>query len=297
MQPILITGGQGFVGRHLVQAMLQKKMNFITTARNFPDNSISPFEYLDFCDKHSLGLFFKKHQPKAIIHCGAMSKADDCERKKEQALQVNVNAVKDLLHYAEKSQAHFIFLSTDFVFDGTAHSQEETATPNPVNFYGYTKLLAEHLVKNYPCKASIVRTILVYGNPLGGRQNLVSLTQQKLLNAEVFRVVDDQLRNPTFVGDLVNAILTILEKEATGIFHICGSEMMSPWQMALQTAGFLHLDKNLIQPISSLLLAEPAARPKLSGFSIEKAKHILGYQPTSFIEGLKLSFRTPSSSI
>lgn len=294
MHPILITGGYGFVGRHLQQAMLQKKLNFIATARNLPAITDPQLKYLDFCDKKSLDLFFEKYHPSAIIHCGAISKPDECEQQKELAVQVNVKAVQDLLGYAAKCRSHFIFLSTDFVFDGTTNMQREDAVPNPVNYYGYTKLLAETLVKEYPFTWSIVRTILVYGNPLGGRHNLVSLTQQKLQNAEIFRVVNDQHRTPTFIGDLVNAILTILEKNANGIFHICGNEMMSPWQMALQTADYLQLNKSLIQPISSLLLAEAAARPKISGFSIGKAKHILDYQPTSFIDGLRFSF-TPTT--
>ena len=162
--------------------------------------------------------------------------------------------------------------------------------PNPISFYGRTKLEAEDAVKEYEYDWAIVRTILVYGKPFSGKGNILTAVKEKLENGEEYKVVDDQFRTPTYVEDLAAGIVAIVEKKARGIYHLSGKDMLTPYQMACMTADHLGLDKSLIKKISSAELAQPAKRPPTTGFDIEKARKELGFVPRSFEEGLKKTF-------
>jgi dTDP-4-dehydrorhamnose reductase len=183
-----------------------------------------------------------------------------------------------------------LFVSTDFVFDGEKGMYDENDTVSPVNFYGKTKLEAEESVMTYADGWAIVRTVLVYGKPMFGRQNILSIVKDKLEKGELYSVVNDQVRTPTYVEDLASAIISIIEKKAEGVFHISGSDILTPFDMAYRTAVYLGLDKELIKPVSSPELMQPAKRPLKTGFIIDKAKTVLGYNPISFEEGLKKTF-------
>lgn len=111
-----------------------------------------------------------------------------------------------------RTKSFFLFVSTDFVFDGETGTYTEADIPNPVNFYGKTKAEAEDAVKEYDYEWAIVRTSLVYGQPIGGRSNLLTVVQQKLNNGEKYKVVNDLVRTPTYVEDLAAGIVSIIEK-------------------------------------------------------------------------------------
>src|SRR5690606_14518401 len=146
------------------------------------------------------------------------------------AHQVNVQGTINLALEAAECNAYFLFLSTDFVFDGEAGMYREEDTPHPVNFYGRTKLEAEAAVKELTTHFGIVRTVLVYGATQSGRSNLLSIVANKIRNGEPYRVVDDPVRTPTYVDALVDAIIAMMRKKAQGIFLICGDKMMTPYQ-------------------------------------------------------------------
>ncbi|MBL7720398.1 MAG: sugar nucleotide-binding protein, partial [Chitinophagaceae bacterium] len=187
-------------------------------------------------------------------------------------------------------QSFFIFISTDFIFDGREGMYKEEDTGNPVNYYGLTKLRAEALVKEYSFDWSIVRTVLVYGKPLTGRGNILTVVKEKLEKGEEYSVFNDQVRTPTFVEDLAAGIVAIIEKRATGIFHLSGKDILTPYQMACKVASYLGLSEGLIRKVTAATFTQPALRPAKTGFIIDKAKKLLGYDPVSFEEGLKRAF-------
>ena len=134
---------------------------------------------------------------------------------------------------------------------------------------------------------AIVRTCLVYGNSASGtRQNIISWVYSQLQKGEAIKVVDDQVRTPTFVEDLANGIVRIIESRSTGIFHISGEETFTPYQMALKTANFCGLDSTKIEKVTANSFTQPAKRPAKTGFRIDKAKQKLGFLPTSFDQAL-----------
>ena len=98
------------------------------------------------------------------------------------------------------------------------------------------------------------------------------------------------MRTPTYVGDLADGIIVVIEKKAKGVYHLSGEDILTPWQMAVKAAEYLGLDSSLINKVTAANFSQPAKRPPKTGFVIDKAKKELGYQPLSFEEGLKKTF-------
>lgn len=293
MQTILITGANGFIGNYLIERFSNA---FIVVATGLGDPRFSfqhnnlIYHSLDFTDPEQVRIVFQRFRPHYVIHSGAMSKPDECELNKELAYKVNVEGTKNLLKQSKEYGSFFIYLSTDFIFSGERGMYSEEDTPAPVNYYGATKLKAEELVKAYPFEWAIFRTVLVYGNPRNGRQNILSGAVNDLMKEKELHIFDDQVRTPTYVEDIVDAIYNLIKKRITGVFHISGSDALTPYQMVKALANYLELDTNLIKRITANDLVQPALRPLKTGFDISKARKTLNYHPTSFLEGLKKSF-------
>ncbi len=293
---ILITGANGLLGQHLVKHLLDKNYTVIATGigpSRLPIEASKQFTYseLDITDGPVVNKTILKLHPDVIIHAAAMTQVDQCEEQKVACWNVNVTATRFLIDAAKEISARFVFLSTDFVFDGLHGPYAENSEPNPVNYYGSSKWGAEKAVEESGLDWAIVRTVLVTGNPLSGtRQNIITWVKDKLQKGEKIRVVDDQYRTPTYVEDLAAGITLVLDKKARGIFHISGKDALTPYAIAVETARLLKLDERLIEKVDSASLSQPAVRPARTGFIISKAENELGYRPHSFTESLKKIF-------
>jgi len=295
MKKVLITGANGFVGHYVAQQLLQKSYKVVATGKG---NCRLPFrsknflyETLDFTNEEAVSRVFKKHQPDIVIHSGAISKPDECELDKEKAFLINVTGTKYLLKHSEIFKSFFIFLSSDFIFSGEEegmYAEEDAAAP--VNYYGHTKLLAEEEVKQYVYDWSIVRTVLVYGPTLSGRHNILTFVAEGLKKERPLQIFNDQIRTPTYVEDLAEGIVRLVENHKTGIYHISGEEVLTPYDMAIAVAEYLRLNTALIKPATAATFDQPARRPLKTGFNIAKAKKELDYACTPFKEGLAKTF-------
>jgi dTDP-4-dehydrorhamnose reductase len=293
---ILVTGANGFIGSYLVARLVKEGYPVLATGTGpcrLPADQWPGLRYesLDITDPFAVHDIFAATKPDIIVHCAAMGKPDECEQKQWAAHQVNVQGTINLALEAAECDAYFLFLSTDFVFDGEAGMYREEDTPHPVNFYGRTKLEAEAAVEELTTHFGIVRTVLVYGAPQTGRSNLLSIVASKLQNGEHYSVVDDQVRTPTYVEDLVDALIAMIRKKAQGMYHICGDEIMTPYQMAKATAEYLNLDASNLKKVLTKNLNHPARRPMRTGLSIDKARKDLAYKPRTFREGLEAMFK------
>jgi dTDP-4-dehydrorhamnose reductase len=292
---ILITGANGFLGYYLVEQFLNKNCQVIATGKGscrlpFSNHTNFQYEEMDFTDPFSIHDVFEKTKPGVVIHTGAMSKPDACELDPMKAYMVNVEGTVQLLINAADVKSFFIFLSTDFVFDGEKGMYSESDAARPVNYYGRTKLEAEEAVKEYEYDWAIARTVLVYGKNHSGQNNLLKIVREKLERGEQYNLVDDQVRTPTYVEDLAKGIVMIVEKRAKGVFHLSGKDILTPYQMAIKTAEYLKLDSSHLNKVTADSFSQPAQRPLKTGFNIDKAKSELGYEPLSFDEGLKRTF-------
>lgn len=291
---ILVTGANGFVGHYLVKKLIGHHKVIATgkgASRLSFDSDNFIYEPMDFTDPFAVHDVFEKYRPDAVIHAGAMGKPDECEEQQWQAYIVNVEGTVTLLTNAAEINSFFVYVSTDFVFSGEKGDYTEDDPADPVNYYGKTKEEAEAAVREYEADWAIVRTVLVYGQPLSGRSNILTIVKDKLEKNESYNVVDDQTRTPTYVEDLAAGIVKIIDQRATGIFHLAGKDKMTPYQMAQEAAVYLGLDKDLIKRVTAANFSQPAKRPANTSFIITKAQTQLGYEPVAFREGLAGMFQ------
>ncbi|OOG75231.1 NAD(P)-dependent oxidoreductase [Algoriphagus sp. A40] len=287
---ILITGANGLLGQKLVEQLVEQgKFEVIATGKGPCRLTGGGFIYqsLDITNPNEVSEVITRLAPETIIHSAAMTNVDQCELNREACVEVNVKATEYLVKAAEKIQSHFIFVSTDFIFSGENGPYDEEAEPSPVNFYGETKLIGESLVMNSKTSWAIARTVLVYGiaNDLS-RTNIILWVKNSLEAGKEIQVVDDQVRTPTLAEDLALGCILIAEQHAQGIFNISGSDVLTPHDMAIMTADYFGLNKDLIKKTDSTRFTQPAKRPMKTGFIIDKARKQLGFEPETFRSGI-----------
>lgn len=299
MQKILITGSNGLLGQKLVYKLKDKSnVTCIATARGenrLVNKNGYTYAELDITDYDHVAKVFKEFMPDVVINTAAMTNVDACETDRIGAKLLNVTAVQNQVSVLEELmkqnldyKPHFIHLSTDFIFDGTHGPLDENETPNPLSYYAETKLEAEKIVQTSSLFWSIARTVLVYGIVDNmSRSNIVLWVKQSLEQGKTINVVDDQFRTPTLAEDLADGCILIAEKRAQGIYNISGKDFLNILEIAHLVADYYGLDKSLIKPSKSADIKQPAKRPPITGFIIDKAKRDLGYNPHSFVEGIK----------
>jgi dTDP-4-dehydrorhamnose reductase len=283
---IFITGANGLLGQKLVEQLVENG-EFLVFASGKGKCRLpgEGFEYveMEITSEAQVSTVIREIKPDIIIHGAAMTNVDECDQNQEACYDVNVNATAYLVKAAEAVQAHFIFVSTDFIFSGEKGPLDENEEAAPVNYYGETKLMGEKLVMNCTTKWTIARTVLVFGIAHDmSRTNIVLWVKGSLESGKQIKVVDDQFRTPTLAEDLAAGCILIAEKGAEGVFNISGSDFLTPYDMAMMTADYFNLDKELITRADSSTFTQPAKRPLITGFIIEKARKELGFEPKTF---------------
>jgi dTDP-4-dehydrorhamnose reductase len=294
---VFVTGANGLLGQHLIRQLVEEGKFVIHATGKGPSrlaygekNGVT-YHSLDITDFKRSQALVEKLSPHILIHAAAITQPNDCVADRTTCWKTNVGATRSLLRAAQKAKSYFIYVSSDFVFDGKEGPYDETATPNPINDYGESKLLAEEMVEMSGLHWAIVRTVLVYGGKVpGGRLNFVQWVSEQLHAGKQIKVVDDQFRTPTYVEDLAKGILLVLMKHAKGLYHISGREMCTPYQLAVTVANLLQLDETLIEKVTAASFKEPAMQPSKTGFIITKAVKDLGYVPVKLEDGLKRVF-------
>jgi dTDP-4-dehydrorhamnose reductase len=293
MRTILVTGSNGLLGQKLTERLLEtRQFGLIATSKGenrYPVQEGYTYAEMNILDPDNVRSVVEKYQPDAIIHTAALTNVDTCESEKGLAYELNVTAVKTLVSLCEQHNIRFVHLSTDFIFDGANGPYDELAAPNPLSYYGVTKLEAEEVIKTSMCRWAILRTILVYGIVSDmSRSNIVLWAKGALEKGDPINVVNDQWRMPTLAEDLADCCLLAVEKDVHGVYNASGKDMMSIAELVGRVADFWHLDKGLIHEISSESLNQSAKRPVRTGFILDKTMTDLGYNPHSFAEGLAI---------
>lgn len=297
---ILITGSNGLLGQKLVYKLRNKiGVSLIVIARGINrlvHQEGYVYEALDITSRNNVEQVFAKYLPDVVINTAAMTNVDACETEREAswlmnatAVEYQVKALEELKTKNASYQPHFIHLSTDFIFDGTHGPLDENEKPNPLSYYAEGKLEAEKIVQASSLDWAIARTVLVYGIVDNmSRSNIVLWVKSNLEQGKTINVVDDQFRTPTLAEDLADGCILIAEKRAQGIYNISGKDFYSILELARVVADYYGLNKDLIKPSKSTDIKQPAKRPPITGFIIDKAKNDLGYDPHSFTEGIKI---------
>ena len=290
---ILVTGANGLLGQKLI-SLLQNQASVTILATSRGESRIQgldkdAYHALDVTDRSKVLQLFSALNPDVVIHTAAMTQVDDCELNPEDCKIANIEAVKNVVAGCEQEDAHLVHLSTDFIFDGTEGPLLEDALPNPVNFYGETKLISEKVIMDSGISWSIARTVLVYGIVPGlSRSNIILWVKDNLEKEKSINVVDDQWRTPTLAEDLAEGCWLLAKDKVSGVYNISGKDMLTPYDMAQMVAEFFELDNKFITRANSSTFSQPAKRPPKTGFIIDKAINEIGYTPHSFKEGIEI---------
>ncbi|MBV6420163.1 MAG: dTDP-4-dehydrorhamnose reductase [Ignavibacteriaceae bacterium] len=283
---ILITGSNGMLGQRAVQFYL-KNENVELLATSVEEKSlIENVDYIscDIKDRNSIKKIILDYCPDFIIHTAAFTNVDLSEKLREDAWKINVKGVEYISEAARAIDTHIIHISTDYIFDGKDGPYSENAIPNPLGYYGRTKLASENALRISNTYFTILRTNVLYGIAVNSKPDFVRWVVSSLDENKNIRIVNDQINNPTFIDDLVQAINKIIEFKKTGIFNVGGIEFLSRYDFTLRIADYFNLDKKLITPITTEELKQPARRPLKSGLIILKAETELGYKPHTIDE-------------
>jgi len=287
---IMITGANGMLGQRTVEYYSSKE-NLELLATSIEDKSvIDSVDYIpcDIKSRENIKKLIYDYCPDFIIHTAAFTNVDLSEKMREDAWKINVKGVEYIAEAARTIDAQIIHISTDYIFDGKNGPYDENAIPNPIGYYGRTKLASENALKISGTLFAILRTNVLYGIALNSRPDFVRWVINSLSNNQPIRIVKDQINNPTFIDDLVQAISKIIEFRKTGVYNIGGKEFLSRFEFTNRIADYFNLDKNLITPIITKELNQPANRPLKSGLLILKAETELGYKPHSISESLSV---------
>ncbi|MCG9899770.1 MAG: SDR family oxidoreductase [Hydrotalea sp.] len=288
---ILLTGSTGFLGRFVLELFASKGIEIQGVARNisFQDSNKQFQTQLDLANFDKVDHYFRDFQPDVVIHNAAMSKPDFCAQFPREAWQQNVEVTRYLVEKTSPS-AHFIYISSDFVL-GDQGPHNEQADYNPLNYYGVTKQAAELYVNERVGLSTIVRPVFIYGPQLpGSRGSFIQWVATQLNSGNSIKVVNDQWRTPTFAPDIAQALFEIVAKKVSGLFHIAGSDLITPYQMAVEVANYLQLNAGLIHAVDELTFPEPVKRAKRGGLKNDKAIEELNFVPTALRDALTLCF-------
>lgn len=294
MKRILITGSNGLTGQKLVHLIRPNKawLLFATSkgVNRISEQSGYTYHPCDLTDPQAVRELFMEVKPDVVINTAALTNVDLCETERELCHRLNVDVVAEMCALCKENNAHFIHLSTDFIFDGENGPYKEDDLPNPLSYYGWSKAESERLVMKSGLENwAIARTIIVYGTAEEmSRSNIVLWAKQALEQGNPLSIVDDQFRAPTLAEDLAMGCVLIAEKQAKGIFHISGKDIMSIFELIQRVGEFFQLDVSQVQRVSSSTLNQTAKRPPRTGFVLDKAIGELGYSPHTFEEGLAI---------
>ncbi len=288
---IMITGCHGLLGQSVLKMFLKSTDSEILAtakdARTFLDFGGFDYTMLDITSRSDVKNLVVYFRPDVIINTAAYTNVDGCETNRELAWRVNVEGVRNLVNSARRVDAKLIHISTDYIFDGKNGPYTEDAIPNPINYYGRTKLASENEIKIGGIRFAILRTNVLYGVGKNVKSNFALWLYQKLSNRESIKVVTDQIGNPTYVDDLAFAILKIVEFDKEGIYNVGGKDFVDRYTFAVKLAEIFGFDRELITPVKTSELNQIAPRPLKSGLITLKAESELGLKPYGVEDGIR----------
>jgi dTDP-4-dehydrorhamnose reductase len=277
-------GITGLIGSRIVE-LLSDKYEF---------QNLSLETGVDITNPETLSILEEDTEHEIVLHLAAKADVDGCEQDKPAgkdgaAWKINVEGTRNVVNACRKSGKKIIYISTDFVFDGTKTVGEEYTeedTPNPVNWYAQTKYEGEKIVQESGVPYLILRIAYPYRTPFPQKKDLVQAILSRLQAGQEIKAVTDHIMTPTFVDDIASALEMVIKENQTGIYHVVGVDSVSPYELAKKIADVYALDSSLIHETTrEVFFADRAPRPfnlAMNNARIEK----LGVKMRTVSEGL-----------
>lgn len=262
---ILVTGYNGQLGYDVVREGKRHSYEMVGTTS----------QDLDITQKHVVTNYIHELKPDAIIHCAAYTAVDKAEDDKENCWNVNVNGTSNLAKAASEINAKFMYISTDYVFDGEGSSTfKETDTPNPIGHYGKTKHEGEEIVRELINEWFIIRISWVFG--INGN-NFIKTMLRLSETRDQLTVVNDQFGSPTYTVDLAKLLIQMIQTDKYGIYHASNEGFCNWAEFAAEI--FEQAGKTVeIKGIPTEEYPTRAVRPKNSRMAKQKLVD-MGFQP------------------
>jgi dTDP-4-dehydrorhamnose reductase len=229
-----------------------------------------------------------------VIHSAAVTDPDACERDPEAALKVNFEATHRLASLARRCGAHFVFISTDLVFDGEKGNYTEDDQPRPLSLYGMSKLRAEEAVLAADPGNIVLRSALVYGFGSPASKTFLGRLLEALAGGSSAGLFTDQLRSPVLVDDLAEGIILGIENDMAGVYHLGGADAVSRYEFGRQVCRAFGYDEGLLVPTRMAEFEALARRPLDATLDSGKFTRATGFAPCGLAEGLERAKRTRS---
>lgn len=294
---MLIIGGSGLVGSSLASYAISDYDLHVTVNKNelkLDNISVTQTDLLE--NRQTILDLIKNLNPDVVINTAAHSNVDLCETDHGIANLLHIDVTRDIANACRDTDSKLIHFSTDFVFNDTQNRKfTENDTPNPVNYYGHTRLLAEKIVLYESVNNVVLRTAVVYGWHKKSRFTnwiVESLREKKIVDPHV-----DQYNTPTLVDDLCKAILRIIKLNISGLYHATGKTCLSRYEFAQALADGFNLDKSLIKPVTSQEKKQLATRPSHSCLDSSKLEAKTGFEFSDIKSGVSFIFNKSKQSI
>lgn len=275
---ILVLGAGGQVGRHLVLALAHHDV--LASTRDGRGGTTA----VDVHDLDALARVVREVHPDVIVNAAADAYVERCEREPEATRRVNVAPVELLAAEATRIGAVLVVFSSEYVFNGSRERCTEEDPVNPINEYGAQKAEIEQHARRAE-RHLVCRTSGVYGAEVA-RKNFVWQVVDTLRAERRFRAPHDQLVTPTYAPSLAATISALLDRAATGIFHVAGPRIVERDEFAREIADVFRLDRSLVEPVTTAELGLSAARPRV-GLSDAKLRRTLGAGTTDPRDALR----------
>ncbi len=284
---IIITGVGGFLGNHLTSFFKKQGAEIIGTNRSelTGENKIHIIE-LDLLENFDPKKIFQNLKPETFIHCAAITNVDECEKNPELTYKINSFAAQKLAEFCFENEIKFVFISTDQLWNGKKKFITENETTSPINVYGKSKAMAEALILKVNSNALIIRTNFFGFGKLRGK-SILDWIVNNLNNGDSISGFEDVFFTPISIVYFSDFLNRLLLKDASGIYHLGGSERISKYDFAKKVADFYDLNTNLITPISIDKIEMKADRPKDMSLSSAKIAFELNEQMPDILNSLK----------
>ncbi|KAM9312561.1 methionine adenosyltransferase 2 subunit beta [Gastrophryne carolinensis] len=280
----LITGATGLLGRAVYREFKDNSWHVLGCGYR---RARHRFEYLNLLDTSAVKAMIQEFKPHVIVHCAAERRPDIVENHPDTATILNVEASANLAKEAAAAGAFLVYISSDYVFDGSHPPYREESVPNPLNLYGKTKLDGERVVLQNNEGAAVLRVPVLYGDVEKLEESAVTMLFDKVQFSNKSANMDHwQQRFPTYVKDVASVCFQLTEKkmqdpvQIKGIYHWSGNEQMTKYEMACAMADAFNLPSSHLRPITD----EPVgATPRPWNPKLDCSK----------LEGLGIGQRTP----
>ncbi len=266
---IFISGASGLIGGNCLQHFSAKGCEVVGSYFSFKTEGTFYFDTLNLSNPDNFDI--RSFAPDVIIHCGALTHVDYCESHIEESFQKTVTSTRNLLQLATDIQAKFVYISTDYVFDGKAGPYHEEDCTQPLSVYAKHKLEAEQMVLLASPSHLVLRVTNVYGHEIRNKNFVSRIVSQCLAKESLsLNIPFDQYATPVNAMDVAKAMYLLLRDGHNGIFHIASTDFMNRVELSLRVLKYFPEATYSLNPMSTERMQQPAARPLIGG--LQKTK-------------------------